>query len=277
MELDKDRLGPTQARYFREELREAKAAALRDAEAFDGIVHVVERIGYVVAGKEKGLHKYKDDVKSVAEKSALCEEVPKKRRSWHTPFSELYDLVRVARNDAFHQGAVARNLTKHALQLSLILEDALVTAANKDEEYKVSDYMVREPVCAYLWQPVSFIRQQMLLNDFSYLPVNLGTDSHPQWKLVSDLSVMSFLRSPGGDYRKLSKDDLAGIRNKKLAKTLEEAKECDLELEEASLCCPGTPVEKAPALLGNGGRPLLVHRPNDTGGLLGIVTAFDLL
>lgn len=276
MESDKARLGSDQARYFREELREAKATALRDAEAFDEIVQVIERIGYVKAGKAKDLGKYKCYVESLAERSALY-DVPQQNRIWHTPFSELYDLVRVGRNDAFHQGAVARNLTKHAIQLSLILEDALVTEANTNDEYRVIDYMVRDPICAYLWQPVSFIRQQMLLNDFSYLPVNLGNDRDPQWKMVSDLSVMSFLRSPRKDQSTLRKDELAGIRKKKLAKTLQEAEGCGLQLEKAEHCTPETPVEDAPDHFQGSEKPLLVFASDGTENLLGIVTAFDLL
>ena len=75
---------------------------------------------------------------------------------------------------------------------------------------KVGDYMVRDPVCAYLWQPISFIRQQMLAHSFSYLPVYVEVD--PAWKLVSDLLIAKYLRS-------ISDDD----RKTRLAKSLQEA------------------------------------------------------
>ena len=69
------------------------------------------------------------------------------------------------RNDALHQGACARHLANHAVQLALVLEDALMPS-----EPKVSDFMVRDAICAAHWQPISFVRQQMLANSFSYLP-----------------------------------------------------------------------------------------------------------
>ena len=43
--------------------------------------------------------------------------------------ANLYDLVRNARNDAMHEGAFARNLAVHLVQLSVMLEDALVNKA----------------------------------------------------------------------------------------------------------------------------------------------------
>lgn len=37
----------------------------------------------------------------------------------------LYDLVEQGRNEALHQGAFARHLAEHAIELALALEDAL--------------------------------------------------------------------------------------------------------------------------------------------------------
>jgi hypothetical protein len=56
-------------------------------------------------------------------------------------------------------------LTTHAFQVALILEDALMT-----DMKMVSQYMVRDVVCAQSWQPISFVRQQMLAYSYSYLP-----------------------------------------------------------------------------------------------------------
>ena len=57
----------------------------------------------------------------------------------------------------------------------------------------VSDFMVRDPVCAHLWQPISLIRQRMLTNSFSCLPVQ---NEEEQWCLVSDLQIAMYLH-PG--------------------------------------------------------------------------------
>lgn len=155
-------MDPEKALYFRDQLREARAVAFRDAEAFHEILFTVERIGYLLAKEARNLSlfHYKPAIQGVASGSPLA-EVPPGRRDWHAPFSELYDVVRVARNDALHQGAFARNLTNHAVQLSLVLEDALMNGATK-----VSDYMVREPVCAYPWQPINFVRFRPRVSGF---------------------------------------------------------------------------------------------------------------
>ena len=94
--------------------------------------------------------------------------------------------MRQARNDAVHQGAYARTLTGHAVELSIILEDALMTDASK-----VSQFMVRDVVGAKPWHPVSYVRQQMLTHAFSYLPIWL----HDVWKLIPEYAVAKLLRN----------------------------------------------------------------------------------
>jgi hypothetical protein len=95
-------------------------------------------------------------------------------------------MVQAARNEALHQGASARHLTQHCIELALVLEDALVNDATI-----VADYMVKAPLCAYSWQPLSFVRQQMLANSFSHLPIR---DADGKWYLLSDAAVASALR-----------------------------------------------------------------------------------
>src|SRR5450759_829646 len=116
---------PEAARDFRLQLQVAREDALKDAEAFDGIIHVVERLGSFLLERMDGLGKYKPEVAKIAKFSTLATEVPTEWRSVHTPFSQLYDMIKDARNDAMHTGASARHLTTHAIELALILEDAL--------------------------------------------------------------------------------------------------------------------------------------------------------
>src|SRR5439155_14524227 len=115
--------------------------------------------------------------------SPLFDSIPQRWRHLHTPFSVLYELVRRGRNAAMHEGASARHLTLHAIELALVLEDALMMGMDQ-----IGDYMVRNPVYAALWQPLSFVRQEMLVNSFSYLPVAIEERSGKDWRLVSDLS-----------------------------------------------------------------------------------------
>jgi len=261
-----DRLSPEKALHLRDQFREARLVALKDAEAFHEILYTLERLGYLLKGEEGNLWAYKEKIEVEASNSALAVEIPEtEHREWHTPFSELYDLVRVARNDALHQGAFARNLTMHATQLALVLEDALTEKATT-----IGDFMVRGPVCALPWQPISFVRQQMLANSFSYLPMQWETQQGTGWKLVSDFHVARYLRipdNPGSNERK-----------RRLARTVQDAANAGtLVLEEAASCSSQKTLEQALPLFSGDGRPLLVHHPNDPGRLMGIVTAYDLL
>ena len=88
-------------------------------------LHAVERLGCFLTRKCTALDDYRDELDKVASTSARAEEVPRLCGGALIPFSRLYDLVQDARNDALHQGAFARHLTTHAIDLALILEDAL--------------------------------------------------------------------------------------------------------------------------------------------------------
>ena len=105
--------------------------------------------------------------------------------------SELYDLVRNARNDAMHEGAFARNLAVHLVQLGVMLEDALV---NRADGRKAKHYMMREPVTAEPWEPIAFVRQKMLVHSFSHLPVRIDGC----WKIVSDHGIAVHLWQSDG-------------------------------------------------------------------------------
>jgi hypothetical protein len=238
---------------FANQLRSAREASCKDAEAFEGIVHAIERLGSFLTRSIGDLAKYKDELQKIATTSALAEQVPDSFRSVLTPFSQLFDLLRDSRNDAVHQGAFARHLASHAIELAVILEDAL----RRSEPPSISDYMVRHPVCAELWQPIGYIRQQMLASSFSFLPV---LDQHGQWCVISDKAIAKYL---GIDTTE---------RKKRLASRLDATQ---LTLEPATLLTEEKSLEDALNTLSNA--PLLILSKDDPKRLLGIVTAFDLL
>lgn len=242
---------------FADQLRDARENALRDSEAFHGIIHVVERLGSFRKGAIGDLWKYKNDLQELADQSALAIKVPALQPGAHVAFDRLYDLVRYARNDAIHQGAVARRLTGQAIQLSLILEDALRRSLDNPT---VGDYMVRNVVCAEDWQPISYIRQQMLENSFSFLPVEIAK----QWYLVSDLEVANFLGANGEQ------------RNKRLAESLNKAS--GMKFKPARLCTPNTPLSDALKMFDGDQSPLVVCLDGSEHRLIsGILAPFDLL
>ena len=139
---------------------------------------------------------------------------------------------------------------------------------------KVSDFMVRNPTCAAIWQPVSFIRQTMLATSFSCLPVNIAPpDSKPQWKLVSDKAIARYLGlRPNGV-------ELKDRLFKPLGKAIDDGDD-RLNLINASnnlTCREEDPVSKIlQTWRDEGGLAFLVVR-GDSDELVGIVTPYDLL
>jgi predicted transcriptional regulator len=259
-------LNKESARWFADQFRSARLAALSDGEAFDEIIHVIERLGSYLCREELAKSKdngslgsYRARLLVLVQSKGMAEESRPQFRNLITPFETLYNLVKDARNDALHQGAFARHLTKHAIELGIILEEVLSTYMDP----VVADFMVRNPVCGEFWQPLAFVRQQMLANSFSYLPVSRHDN---QWFIVSDTSIATFLGS----------DRKASTRTKRLAMTLKEAfsekPDC---LTSAKTVDETTSLEQALDLLVDS-HILLVQNPAGT-AVLGIVTAFDLL
>jgi len=246
------------ALHFRDQLRAARAAALRDAEAFQEIVFVLERLGAFLSNARMDLGRYLPKIKDQAARSPMAEEVPSELPHFHQQFDVKYHLVREARNSALHEGAMARHLTANAVELSLVLEEGIMR-----DRYQASDFMVRNPVCAFMWQPLSFIRQTMLVNSFSYLPVPVEGAAKTDWRLISDFRLGQYLRKNG----KVVKSGLIQL--------LQDAvKPGQLELHSPKTCRPHDKIDKL--LETSEGLPTLVLSL-DSNELLGILTPFDLL
>lgn len=128
--------------------------------------------------------------------------------------------------------------------------------------------MVRDPTVALPWHPISFVRQQMLRNSYSFLPVWISEKGRREWSLVSDRAVARYLRGV---------DDQLELTDRatRLTRTLTRAVDEGLEVEPVDHCAPDAPVHEVAALLKL--RPVLVYRDEHPERLLGIVTAFDLL
>jgi hypothetical protein len=260
--------GSKAAKQFRDQLREAREYTLKDAEAFDGIIHVIECLGSFLLGRVAALGQYHDPLKELADHSALSAQVPNLWRNFHTPFSPLFWMLTRARNDAMHMGACARHLTTHAVELALILEDALnmpdvATNINTNNNAnRISDYMVRDVMLAHLWEPVSFVRQRMLTNSFSYLPFQA---QEKEWRLISDIQIARFLQG-----------HLHEGRNDRLAKTL---KDVVAVLPTDSTCCHlAMDDESIETILEKfNGKPVLIFSKESKDHPIGILTAFDLL
>ena len=273
-------LGEEQRIYFRDQLRAARAVALRDSEEFHDILYALEQLGrYLFREKVTNwklsksakhppvgtLGNYKKYIVEIAKQSPLAEEIPLHWPERHMPLDRLYVLVSDARNDAMHQGVFARYTTGHAVTLAIVLEDGLMSEQEEGQLGTVADFMVRNPICAQPWYPISFIRQIMLENAFSCVPVWTEGAKGQGWHLISDQAIASYLRAGTRDERTV-----------RLSTALKDAKELHLEF-----CTPIPPDTRINAALQSSkGLPLLVARNHDMQGadsLLGILTPFDLL
>jgi len=250
-----------QARYWRDQLVAARDAAFRDAEGFQDVLFTLEKIGQFLSGETGTLASYKSVIEGLASQSCLAYEIPSSHQGWHTPFGDLYDLVRKARNEAMHQGSYARHLTDHSVRLSLILEDALMTGRST-----ASEFMVSNPVVAFPWQPVSYLREQMLTHGFSFIPIRISEEAGSGWRLLAECAVAKYLREFNGE----------NIRKKRLATRIEEAISSKaLELLPALTCSPQSSIEDVISKLD--GRPVLVVDQSNPDVLIGFITAFDIM
>ena len=256
------------ALYFRDAFREARLKVLANAEHYQELLFVLERLGKHLTGKGEGLGKSKLAILELVEKHGTLQGQPADNRptkmgTGELGVVELYDLVRRARNDAMHEGTFARNFAVHLVQLSIILEDALV---NKAHCKTVKHYMMRHPICAQPWEPVGFIRQTMLEHSFSFLPVQIDE----KWKIVSDRAVSAYLWQQStcvGGKQKLERP---------LQEAIEEgALKTQCAITTTPDTCVHTVLNEYPAVIDQG-HPVLVKSGNDE-TLLGIITAFDLL
>lgn len=256
------------ALYFRDALKAARENVLKDAEAFLDIIHVVERLGSVLptatGERGTGLGKFAGRIRSLVGVTPLSGL----GRPWHSEFDGLYNSIRVARNDAVHQGAFARHLASNSVRLSIIVEDALMGLAEGGDagSATIEAYMVRNPVCASMWQPISFIRQAMLENSFSYLPA--WDKAQGRWLLVSDHAIATYLNVMSRGERLLTTLEVA-------TRTRQDSTSPPLGLIEAKTCSPVT--TKRMVLDECEGRPVLVVQDGLPSELIGIVTPFDLL
>ena len=249
---------------FYSQLREARARVLGDAEAYADVVHVIERLGMLLSGRIGDLGKYEPFVAWIASASPLAIEVPELWRSFHTPFGLQYRLIRHARNDAVHQGAFARHLAAHSVGIALTLEDALMSSLQSDPI--VADFMVRTVVTSEFWHPVSYARQQMLSNSYSFLPIR---DEEGHWHLLADVGVARFLA--------VSEQKRKSRLAMRIGSAVREGSD-RLHLEPANFCPASARLADAIGLLGDKNQPVLIYDDDaHRDSVIGIVSAFDCL
>ena len=134
------------------------------------------------------------------------------------------------------------------------------------EKTVIRDFLVRDPVTAFSWQPISFVREQMLTNGYSFIPILLSRESSSYWGLLSEYAVAKYCRH----------DPEVEKRKRRLAMTVGQAIESkELAIAEAEVCSPTDSIYDVLPRLRN--MPVLVIDASHPEELLGIVTAFDFM
>ena len=95
------------ALHFRDEFRKARDSALKDAEGYQQILFVLERMGSYLLKKNGDLGKYEYCISKLVEQN--CPSFLKPSNDYHIKFDRLYEMVRNGRNDALHQGCRCPN------------------------------------------------------------------------------------------------------------------------------------------------------------------------
>ena len=248
--------------YFRDLFRSARAKAQKNLESFHDILFALEKLGLTIKpspiiSKHTNLGAYKDRICDFIETGSIDEESP-----YYISPEQLYILVKDYRNDALHQGSVARNLTSRAIHLSLLIEGALMS-----EQYKVNAYMVSNVTVAEIWHPISLIRQQMLENSFSYIPyIHNGV-----WYIISDYDIVKYLKrdNPGKD--KLTKrlsmplGEIIGNHDHQVFPQL------------ANICYKDQFISNIINTDKKNDSPFIVVDKDNVERILGIITPFDIL
>lgn len=254
--------------YYRDKFRAARYQALLNAENFAPLLFVLESFGTYLAriceSDDQSLDKLKKYLKAFISDSPYLHKIPNKFPVYHCEFDFLYEFVRDTRNEFAHQGVYARQKTRFILELCLIFESKL-----NELQMKASNYAVSGVTTTELWQPLSLIKKEMLINSYSYLPVK--TDKG--WELISDYNL--------ADYLKGSKTKRAEKESQTLKEALNEDKYGKLETVKADVVSPSTDISKIKL---SSTQPILVvgkAEDPETGEMIerlhGLYTGFDLL
>ncbi len=244
-----------QAAHYLNQLREARATALGDAEGFGALFQAIESLGrYLAGGKGKGLGDYCDDLRKLAAFN-LSENWAVKH------FDPVFTLAKEARNSAVHEGAYARIITQHAVDLALLLEESLMQLTPLAKHF-----MIGHPMTVAAWQTLREARQLMLRNSFSYLPIQY----EGKWQLLADYKLVEFMQAHcvthGGTRRQ--RDERDAVLNQRI----EVATKSNDQFLELTSCESIGPDEPIPA--GVCQAPILVV---ENGTLLGLISPFDRL
>ena len=127
-----------------------------------------------------------------------------------------------------------------------------------------ADLMIRDVCYADIDHPMSYIRQRMLVNAFSYLPV-IKTD-RSVW-MLSDFAIARWLRQMSWEQQK-------GALVRTLKTVVEDTADSLELVKPISLPSETSIADLAKSL---SSMPILLHEPKNKKKIVGLISAFDLL
>lgn len=182
-------------RHFRERLVSARAVALADGEAAEAVIFAIEHLGRFLARKDASLERLT---------TPIVEWVKRTLPERHEELDRRLQLLRRGRNERMHRGFAARDLTVDAVRVALILEEALRVDWDK---LTAQDLMTPNPLEAKPWHTFGMVRDAMVANSYSHLPILWGGT----WRLISERTVCRVVqqarcRTPPLDLRSVRLD-----------------------------------------------------------------------
>jgi hypothetical protein len=244
--------------HYRDRLRNARYAALADAEGFGEVCFAIEALGLRLRGTESTMGNYVEQIRPLSGDAPTLTELATQFPSLFTRFDALYETVKNARNDAMHTGVYARHATTAAIELCIGLEEAIMKGRGHLRS-SIADFMVKAPVSVERWQPVAHARQLMLTHSFSFLPVLLN-----KWMLVPEIAMAQFLHG--------SPD-----RRKSLATSIEAAAEQGLNLVVATTVKASDEIAKVLEKKHSKSSPTLWLVTDRSNRLCGVLSPFELM
>ncbi|WP_139322963.1 CBS domain-containing protein [Deinococcus marmoris] len=162
-------LSPDEAAYFLSLFRRARYQVLDDAEDFRSVCFALEELGCRLKGKNlRSLSKYKEVLTRI-----ICTKSKNE-------FSVFFEMVKIARNEASHRGVFARNLASKSLKICIFIEKELLEMTTSVRHLMSENVIFIEPFFR-----LSKVREIMLENSFSYLPIILNG----QYYFISDFNI----------------------------------------------------------------------------------------
>ena len=180
--------------YYARELRSARAKVRERPEDFLVVAHAVEALGTSMGANPKG-----GFAKACKKLDAVFD--------LDADVQAAFERVRLTRNLAAHEGAIASRSAGAAIEITIALESAPMNMVPKQKSWTVRAWMARSVVLAEPWWTVAQARRIMIEKDFSALPIRVRLDGETctglppaggHYHLLRDRHIVDYLIRGGG-------------------------------------------------------------------------------